>query len=559
MKYIRYVCLLLSVSLLGGCAKNLDQYPLDKVSVPTFWKSQSDADLALMGCYHASQYFAYDYWYFDGASDNIICQYPWESSATNISMGAINAELVNGIFGDYNYQYINRFNTLIENIDNVSMGDALKKQHKAEARFLRAFNYFLLTGMFGDVPLVTSTDKAAINLAPEKEEVITNFIVAELDLAIPDLPEIAADISRVSKGAALALKARVQLYYNKWTEAAATAQTIMNMNYSLFKVSSLSAGDYDDDYSTFVTFADNAARERFYKGLRSYQKMYYKAVESANPELIWVTQYQAIANYQYSQEKTNGMNTLCLPPALGGWSSLAPTQSLVDAYWMWDGSKTPVLNAATRAENFDFPNNPKPAYYNEFKNRDPRLYASIFFPGNFWKEYNASYVHSWQSGGGDNSPSGYDMRKLVDPAYNEFPEFVGGQSFPLFRYAEVLLTYAEAKNEADGPDVSIYNALNEIRDRAGMPSVDQATYNTKEKLRDLIRNERRIELAGEGQRYFDIRRWNIAEDVMKTEISISNEVAQTRVWQSKFVKLPYPQSAIDNNELLKDAQEKKGY
>lgn len=121
------------------------------------------------------------------------------------------------------------------------------------------------------------------------------------------------------------------------------------------------------------------------------------------------------------------------------------------------------------------------------------------------------------------------------------------------------LFYAEAKNEVSGPDSSVYEAINDIRDRSGMPAVDQTAYNTKEKMRELIRNERRIELAGEGQRYFDIRRWGIADQVMKTIYDITGNIAQERGWQTKFVKLPYPQAAVDKNPNLSSEQSAKGY
>ncbi|ULT46269.1 RagB/SusD family nutrient uptake outer membrane protein [Niabella defluvii] len=105
----------------------------------------------------------------------------------------------------------------------------------------------------------------------------------------------------------------------------------------------------------------------------------------------------------------------------------------------------------------------------------------------------------------------------------------------------------------------MYTALNDIRDRAGMPAIDQSVYNTKEKLRDLIRNERRIELAGEGQRYFDIRRWGIASSVMSSIFDLNNSRVQERTWNDKYILMPYPQSAVDRNAKLASAQAAKGY
>jgi hypothetical protein len=121
----------------------------------------------------------------------------------------------------------------------------------------------------------------------------------------------------------------------------------------------------------------------------------------------------------------------------------------------------------------------------------------------------------------------------------------------LIRYAEILLTYAEAQNELTGPDASVYQALNDIRNRAGMPAVDAVKYGDKTSLRELIRRERRIELALEGQRYMDIRRWKIAPQVMKNITDIRNTLAQKRVWTDKLYLMPVPQSQMDlSNNIL---------
>jgi hypothetical protein len=171
----------------------------------------------------------------------------------------------------------------------------------------------------------------------------------------------------------------------------------------------------------------------------------------------------------------------------------------------------------------------------------------------------SGYAFKWGKGGSNNSATGYNFRKLVDPAYITYNQYVGGQPFPLIRYAEVLLTYAEAQNEASGPDASVYAAIDSVRSRVGMPNVDPTVYNSQASLRSLIQNERRIELAQEGLRYFDIRRWGIAASVMKTTYDQTNSIAQTRVWQSNFVLLPYPQTAVDRNSQLQTAQTAKGY
>ena len=127
------------------------------------------------------------------------------------------------------------------------------------------------------------------------------------------------------------------------------------------------------------------------------------------------------------------------------------------------------------------------------------------------------------------------------------------------RYAEVLLNYAEAQNELSGPSASVFDALDQIRERVSMPKIDRAANATKEALRNTIRNERRIELAAEGFRWDDIRRWKLSKDVMKNIYAVDGDLAQERRWEDKFYRLPYPQEAVDRNPNLKDAQTAKGY
>lgn len=548
------------VALTAGCSKKLDQYPNYEISTPTFWKTASDAALGLQGCYANITNIAYDYWYFDGASDNCYDQYPWESGATYISAGSFSAGTVNGISNDYNNEYasIRSCNTFLDNIGGVTMDAATKTQYIGEVRFLRAFDYFLLAQMFGDVPLITTSNTAADTLTPAKETDVIAFVNTQLDSAVADLPVTAAGGGRVSQGAALALKARVQLFYQQWPAAAATALQVMNSgSYSLFKATSLTATDTADDYSSLVTFSSEADKVKFYLGMKSYHDLYISANEG-NPEILFECQFSSAAPYEWTGQ-SNGLNTLISPADLNGWSSLDPTQSIVDAYWNRDGSSFTPVSPSVSAGYYNFPNTPAPAYYNQFKNRDTRLYASIWFTSNTWAAYAPGYSFVWGGPGNNNSATGYNFRKLIDPAFASNPQWQAGQSFPLIRYAEVLLTYAEAQNEATGPDASVYAALDSIRSRAGMPLVDQSVYNSQASLRTLIQNERRIELAEEGSRYFDIRRWGIAASVMTTVYDTRNTIAQPRTWQANYAKLPYPQAAVDANPLLQPAQSAKGY
>lgn len=564
MKSILYIAAVaFSLLTLGSCKKALDFVPQDQVSSATFWTSENDARLELNGCYgyfnpnfnfQTGYYYAYD----DGATDNTFAQYPWESNATSISAGNVDATLDQGYKS--RYAFVRRYNYFLDNVGKTPMDSTLKNRFIAEARVLRAYTYFELARTFGAVPLLVNSyiDPLTTAVVPTPEADVITFVVAELQRAAAVLPATYAggtdnETGRITSGAALSILARVQLQYAKWADAAASAKTVMGMGYQLYRKTALSATDTQDDYSGFMTFATDADKQKFYLGLASYEQQFWAVNELTSKEIILASQNVANSSYLYG----NGLRTLFPPSDLGGWSSITPTQELVNAYWDKTGNTFTPPDAGTRATNFKN-GSPNAAYFTEFQNRDTRLYASVLFPTSPWGAFAAGYKFNWGGGGTNSSKTGYNFRKLVDPLYTT-DDWDGEQDFPIIRYAEILLTYAEAVNEATGPDPTVYAALNDIRDRSGMPPVSQTAYNSQASLRGLIQNERRIELAGEGQRFFDIRRWNIAKDVMKTTYDLTNTVVQERVWQARFSVMPYPQSALDHNPNLKAAQTAKGY
>ncbi|WP_400261719.1 RagB/SusD family nutrient uptake outer membrane protein [Sphingobacterium sp. SG20118] len=218
---------------------------------------------------------------------------------------------------------------------------------------------------------------------------------------------------------------------------------------------------------------------------------------------------------------------------------------MVNLYYNYKtGQPAQVAINEIRAENYA--KSDKSDFIKEFKNRDPRFYASILFESAPWNALTSSgdYVFSWPKGSTNTSLTGYNFRKLVDP-YSQREDVDSYVNIILIRYAEILLTYAEAQNELTGPDASVFDALDQLRVRAGMPKVDRAVYASQDGLRELIRNERAVELVLEGSRYYDIRRWKIAGAVMNNIYDITNGLAQKRVWDPKLYLLPIPQSEID--------------
>src|SRR5690606_28715553 len=367
----------------------------------------------------------------------------------------------------------------IENITEQAKMD----RNLAEARFLRAYWYHHLVSLYGDVPLVTTPlALSESNLPRTPKPQVYDFILSELDAAAAVLPEkytASADIGRATKGAALALKSRVALYAGKFDVAIAAAEAVMNSG----------VYDLDDDY----------------------EGLFIKSKQIGSHEIIFSISYLVGLRTHRIPQGVNSRNGR-------GFSSKIPTQALIDSYLCIDG----------------LPIDESPLYDPEkpFENRDPRLHYTCVVPGSvfdgFQFETHRDSVECWNYN--VNPPvrvpnqdalnpfasfSGYCWRKYADM---ENPDYLtrSETGIVVLRFAEVLLNYAEAKIESNELDQSVYDALNAVRTRVGMPPVDLGK--TQEELRSIVRIERKSELAFEGTRLYDIRRWRIAEEVMTGEL-----------------------------------------
>jgi hypothetical protein len=242
----------------------------------------------------------------------------------------------------------------------------------------------------------------------------------------------------------------------------------------------------------------------------------------------------------------------------GGWGACDPTQDLVEQYEYLDGK--------TAAEGSKYYDSDHP-----YANRGKRFYASIIYNGSEWRgdtiytrlgisnNPNEINVHNR---GGNLGRTGYFMKKLQDSTIASTNNDLDGSNVIIYRYAEVLLNYAEAKNELSGPDQTVYNAINKIRERAGLPDLPKGL--SINEMRQKIRHERRIELAFEGKRFYDIRRWKIADNIFSQPIhgmKITKQngklhyekipVRKVTFNLSKNYLLPVPQYAMDKNPKLK--------
>lgn len=473
----KYLYIVVSAALLSfsSCSDFLDRYPLEELSDGSFWKTPKDAEMAVSDLYAALPGMDVD---GDINSDNAVHGIKW--AAGNVSKGVYDPADTDWAG---NYSVIRQANLIFEKIDlipNYPQED--KNKVLGQAHFFRAYEYFDLTRTFGDVPYIDKTltlaDQQNITRTP-KDEVYTKMM-ADFDKAIDYLPIewSAAEYGRITKGAARAMKARAALYYGKWEVAASESKAVM-------------------DQGTYELFdKDNT-------GL--YAELFWEKQEAAKENIL-------VQQYSYPNKTHYMIGWECFPSL--GWGGINPTQSLVDAFEDIEGA--PISQSTIYDST-------KP-----FAKRDPRLEVSVLHSGEVMYGVTiktAPLKSSGVTGVGqhnDATATGYYQQKWLDPSID--PQTDGwnmGKDLVAIRYAEVLLTYAEAKNEIAALDASAFDAVNKVRKRVGMPELQKTnaalpTYcGTQDALRQRIRNEWRVEFALEGgKRQWDIRRWGIAKQVL---------------------------------------------
>ena len=506
-----------------------------------------------------------------------------QARITSSDRGALEDGRFNHFDWADNYSRIRQANIFLRKIDSTTFDPAWKQRMKGEAYFLRAYFYHNLMRMYGGVPLITKVYglNEDYKVARNSFKETVDFIVADADSAARLLPASydAANVGRATKGAALALKARVLLYaasdlYNvNASGQPETGYTTPQDRTALWRAAKDAAKALMDlgAYSLFRATPANAQ-----EAAKNYGDLF---LQQTSEEVIMSRQF--LTSRGWSDGGPFGLFNG--PNGYHNWGGNTPIQNLIDDYRMADGSK------------FDW-NNPARAAA-PYANRDPRFYASILYDGAPWRtrptdaqkfEPNnmietfraLTYVESgttkvaagldtregpiedWNGG-----YSGYYIRKFVDPTVDH--QFVVQQvPWIFFRYAEIVLNYAEASIELNELGDAM-TALNQIRRRAGMPEfsgLDQAT------LRDEYRNERRVEMAFEEQRFFDVRRWMIAPQVFSKNAGGINIYldgdsptdrstwrnyryqtydVQQRAWNDKMYFMPIRLDELNRNNLLK--------
>lgn len=483
MKRLTHTLFLGTAALLAvSCSDFLDTTPLDALSPSTTWQTEADAQKFLVGCYDGWE-DGTELLYMDCTSDFGYNNFSWEGykDFANGNMTEANAGA-----NFYDYTTIRRCNTFLQNIESVTFSDeAVKKDMIAQVRVLRAYNYFVMNWLYGGVPLIDNYESAEEAKVPrDTEEEVRKFIETELDECTADLNKTPSERGRIARGAALALRMREALYYGDYATAKARAEAI----------SALDVYELEPDYSKLFQVGGQDSKE-----------------------IILAVQY--IPN-----TKTLGVIGQMYNNGDGGWSSIVPTYNLIDTYETEKG--------LTIKEDPDYdPVHP-------FKDRDPRLAMTVCYPGaDYVKADGSTSIFNTLDktlGGESNinymtmadnaSKTGLTWNKYLAPI-TQYADIWNTNACPIvFRYAEALLTWAEAENELNGPSNTVYEKIDSVRTRVGMPKVDRTKYNTADKLRELIRRERGVEFAGEGLRRADILRWKTSDGKMLAETVLNGRL-----------------------------------
>jgi hypothetical protein len=515
----------------------LELTPKDQITDKILWEDSKVADLFLNGVY-------------SGLPGPFNTSDPMENYSDN-SMCGINGSFTRSTIANANYtpstapsqwglySSIRSSNVFIKKASESDLPDDWKQQRLGEARFLRAYYYSILWTWYGGVPIITdvldiSTQGDEIFHSRNTAEETFRFIVDECEDIANDLP-LSAEAGRATRGAALSLKGWCELFwasplYNpdndktKWAAAAETYKKVIDLGvYSLFP---------------------------------DYNAMFWE-VNDNNEEVIFDKQYLGGTDLGHSREGLQGPHELGYGEQLS-WGGVNPTQELVDEYCMENG-----LPISDPESGYD-PQNP-------YFKREKRFYQSIVYDGAPWlggemiiRQGVGSTAATDIYDQDERTNTGYYLGKGLDPQYCvNGPLKLNGSNFIIFRYGEILLSYAEAQNEAVGPDASVYDAVNQVRQRSDLPPLQEGM--TQEEMRTAIYRERRVELAFEEKRWFDLVRLKMAEEKLNGTFHAMLIEQENDIWVYKIIPapagtrtfypeknyvFPIPQSAMDRNTNL---------
>lgn len=515
----------LVTTLAIGCSKTgfLDQTATTDLNEQTTFSDSANA-MAFLNNIYTSLGFAADPKRFNGglyaagldaATDE--AEGP-NAASTNgfieFATGTVNPTIIPDDAWKTPYKNIRAVNQFLKHLNTIPFSAALKKQTKAEARFMRAWYYFMLVEHYGGVPLLGDSIYTATDKLPQIRNAFgtcIQYIISECRAAADDLPvtQTGSNYGRASKGVCLALISRASLY---------AASPLFN-NGGIAKVNGISGLDtvvaYPDADPMRWKLAAEAAKDVI--ALNAYALYVDSTSKPDEPgygfQQVFLKRYNTEYILARMMDGNKYLEGLWDVPSRGGSGGAQPYQEMVDAFGMNNGRLISDPNAG-----YD-PNNP-------YKNRDPRLDYTIIHDSTLRITFGANQpspvklywntnVSPAVAASGDavykGTATGYYIYKMMDPSVLNNGINGTERCLPLMRYAEILLNYAEAQNEYAGPDNQVYQAVEAIRRRAGLRPYTLPLGLSKTAMRQVIHHERRVELAYEGHRFFDVRRWMIAD------------------------------------------------
>ena len=573
------------IILLAGlfsCDNYLDIVPDQTQQVDLLFERKEVAYTALATCYAYLPKNDGVYTSFMTMSDEITTPISKETDGVRIMKGQQSAS--NPKFGLWSgwsdqgslWEGIRHCNILIENIHNVvDMTEEEMNSWAAEAKFLKAYYHFLLFTYYGPIPIVDenlpiSASDNEVRVKRSTVDQSVDYIVQTIDDAILDLPvrELSSnDLGRIDQVIAKSIKSRILLYaasplFNGNSEMYSGFinedgehyfnQTYDQTKWDLAKDASLDAinaalengvGLYEFS-STPPNYEDEYEESEF---LRTLYDLKYTIVDKWNSELIWGNSNPVRDNDWWQMQAACMMKNPSASSVEAAWQWIAPTLRIAELFYTENG--LPIdqdltydfqnrFNTATvgASQNYQAQYGTTTAKLN--LNREPRFYSSLGFDrgynrtwGNLWQlRMKKGEIHGRIANSDDYLITGYALKKLVHPdsegdGYNKIVTY----AWPMIRLSELYLNYAEAINESAGPNQEAYDALNAVRERAGISNVEDAWGNasisatlnkhtTQDGFREIIRQERLIELSFEGNRYNDIRRWKQAEQYFNSPV-----------------------------------------
>lgn len=517
------------IPVLYSCEKDfLNRSATNAIPADKVWSDPALIDLYLNNMYAAVPSFDRDL--YDNISDE--SRSFWGGNPRNILQGQWFAD--NNPMEYWSYDEVRKTNDFLNHIEDVKVDEGKKNELKGQVKFLRAMLYFNMVKRYGGVPVITVPQSLTDSLFVKKESTDScfGFITRELTEAAGLLPETYGsrdiDAGKVTRNAATAFLGRVWLFW---------ASPLYN------------PGNVTERWRHAAEISKSAIDKRGYELHSDFRRI---MLDKNNNEEVFSVQF-------LKPYRMHGWDSWNKPVSQAKQEAAcrSPLQEFVDAFEMSNGKGI---------------NDPGSGYdaNNPYLNRDPRFYATVVENGSvFCGETISTYVGSEDGIGNPYCTiTGYYFRKGQDEGNKDYYASTGSdQNWPELRFAEVLLNYAEAQNEwAGAPDATVYNAIERIRRRAGLSPYQLPVGLTKEEMRQRIRHERYIELSFENKRYWDLRRWKTAKDVLDgrkfTAMYITKTAAGTYryerkpvdaipcVFQDKMYFMPLPQRELEKNPNL---------